>query len=347
MRIVQTFWSGGGSLLQYSYGWPNAEFNLMSWALSCCSLCEHFKEVELYTDKRGYNVLIEKLQLPYTKVHIIYDDDLCLPQHWAYAKVKTYSMQEEPFLHVDGDMYFPKPISDEILSAQLIAQNREIGTVYYRSMMNRILRHPEIHLPQCISDSLKKQEIASYNMGIFGGHDIAFIRDYCNQSFEFLSSNHMNDPTKIYAREVCNILFEQVLFAVLADKEKRFVATIGRPVCDKGYTSYEFCNLTDYENKNFFHILGGHKGSSAICYALERILLKHYPKYFKLIIELFPRNHPRLFPFTCNIQKTSKIINDSFDAFLDEKNDAEYIKVLTPTTMESIKLMTPRTRGIR
>lgn len=74
---------------------------------------EHFDQVELYTDKRGYEVLIEKLHLPYTQVHVIYDDSLCLPQHWAYAKIKTYSLQTEPFLHIDGDMYFPKPISQE------------------------------------------------------------------------------------------------------------------------------------------------------------------------------------------------------------------------------------------
>ena len=66
MRIVQTFWSGGGNPLIKSFGWPHAEYNLMSWALSCCSLREHYDEVALYTDKQGYEVLIEKLNLPYT-----------------------------------------------------------------------------------------------------------------------------------------------------------------------------------------------------------------------------------------------------------------------------------------
>ena len=35
MRIVQTFWSGGKSLLQDGFGWLHPEYNLMSWALSC------------------------------------------------------------------------------------------------------------------------------------------------------------------------------------------------------------------------------------------------------------------------------------------------------------------------
>ncbi len=100
MKIVQTFWSGGKDPTEYSYGWLHAEYNLMSWALSCLSLRKYYNQVELYTDQRGYDVLIKKLHLPYTAVHVVYDDNLCLPQHWAYAKLKTYSMQTEPFLHI-------------------------------------------------------------------------------------------------------------------------------------------------------------------------------------------------------------------------------------------------------
>ena len=320
MRIVQTFWSGGGSPLEKTYGWPTAEHNLMSWALSCCSLRKHYDSVELYTDKRGYDVLIGMLHLPYTDVHVVYDDSLCLPVHWAYAKIKTYSMQEEPFLHIDGDMYFPKSISEQVLTAPLITQNREIGTGYYRSMMERILRHPEIHLPECIRASLGNKNIASYNMGIFGGHDLVFIKNFCNQAFDFLRSNQMNDATKKYAWEECNILFEQVLFAVLADLHNKDVATIGRPMHDEGYMSHEFCNLTDYKNKSFFHILGGHKGSKAVCYALERTLLTYYPEYFERIVKLFPLNHTRLAPTKAASSKASPGSKGSgFEKFLAEK----------------------------
>ena len=37
-RIIQTFWSSHGSTLLSSYGWPHAEYNLMSWALNSLSL---------------------------------------------------------------------------------------------------------------------------------------------------------------------------------------------------------------------------------------------------------------------------------------------------------------------
>ena len=180
MRIVQTFWTGGQDPLKYGFGWPHAEYNLMSWALSCLSLLKHYDEVVLYTDSAGKRILIDELHLPYTDVQVVFDDAEWLPQHWALAKIKTYSMQTEPFLHVDGDIYVPRPLPEEILSAPLIAQNREIGTIYYRRMMDRILSYPEILIPEYIQKALSEESIPSYNMGFFGGSDLAFIRHYCD-----------------------------------------------------------------------------------------------------------------------------------------------------------------------
>mgnify|MGYP000084925178 FL=1 len=70
MKIVQTFWSGGANPLEKAYGWPLPEYNMMSWVLSCLSLRKYYDDVELYTDKLGYELLIEKLRLPYTYVHV-------------------------------------------------------------------------------------------------------------------------------------------------------------------------------------------------------------------------------------------------------------------------------------
>ena len=85
MRIVQTFWSGGKSLLQDGFGWLHPEYNLMSWALSCLSLREHYDEVALYTDSEGKRILIDELHLPYTEVNVVFDDFPCLPQPTSSA----------------------------------------------------------------------------------------------------------------------------------------------------------------------------------------------------------------------------------------------------------------------
>lgn len=188
------------------------------------------------------------MNLPYTKVHVVFNENLCLPNHWAYAKIKTYSLQEKPFIHIDGDIYIPKPFPKEFLQAPLIAQNREIGTVYYREMMNRVFDHSGIRIPQFIVNGIREDSIASYNMGVFGGNDLEFIWDYCKKAFAFVEDNHLNDSSCPQSRVDCNLLFEQMFFAAQADMNNKKVAVLRRPMYDEGYTSRDFCNLTNFEN---------------------------------------------------------------------------------------------------
>lgn len=275
MRIVQTFWTGNHNPLEDGFGWPHAEYNLMSWTLSCLSLREHYDEVVLYTDTAGKRILIDELHLPYTDVQVVFDDFPCLPQHWALAKIKTYSLQTKPFLHVDGDIYVPHPLPEDVFAAPLIAQNREIGTIYYRRMMDRILSHSEIKLPDYIEQGLREESIASYNMGFFGGSDLGFIHDFCKEVFRFMEENRMNDPQCPHSHVDCNVFFEQVIFAMMVDRGHKDVACVlGRDMRDNGYTRGEFCDLAHYDAHPFHHLLGGHKRNSKVLLSLEQLMLR-------------------------------------------------------------------------
>ena len=295
MRYIHTFWSGTSNPMFGSYGWKSSEYNLMSWALSCYSLRRLSDDVALYTDKKGYELLVSKLQLPYTEVNVVYDENLCLPQHWAYAKIKTYSLQTKPFVHVDGDVYLCEALPEIVLSSSVIVQNREIGTGYYRNMMDRILACKNIILPTYIREALENESISSYNMGFFGGNDLRFIKFYCEEVFRFMESNRMNDLDNPSAKVDCNVFFEQVFLAALADREGIHVSDVlGRSMYDEGYGFKEFCNLTHYGEQPFFHILGGHKKNSYICRLLEQTLWRRCPEYIWKIYNLFPWKHARL-----------------------------------------------------
>ena len=287
MRIIQTFWSGGRDPLQYGYGWRHAEHNLMSWALSCCSLFNDSANAEIYTDQRGYDVLIEKLHLPYTAVHVVYDDHLCLPQHWAYAKIKTYSMQTEPFLHVDGDVYISKPLPEEVHNAPLVVQNEEIGTAYYRSMLDSILKIPNVWLPDYVRAVLDGQLLPSYNMGVFGGNDLKFIHDYCKEATSFIFRNELNNTANPHSHVDCNVFFEQMLFAIISKKHGRELSkVIPCAVKDNGYTHSDFCDLYNYREKGFFHLLGGHKRVQQTFHNVADILLTHFPKFYDHVLDI-------------------------------------------------------------
>lgn len=74
MKIIQSFWTGKNNDLEHSYGWLSNKYHYMSWILSCNQLRKYYDEVELFTDSLGYTILIEKLKLPYTNVHVVLDE---------------------------------------------------------------------------------------------------------------------------------------------------------------------------------------------------------------------------------------------------------------------------------
>lgn len=298
----------------------------MSWALSCLSLRRYYDHVVLYTDSIGKHVLIDLLHLPYTEVNVVFDDFECLPQHWALAKIYTYSIQKEPFIHVDGDVYLSHPLSKDVLSAPLVAQNKEVGTGYYRRMVdNGILRISSIQIPEFIQEEIMSNSIPSYNMGFFGGSDLTFIQYYCNSVFDFFAVNKMNDPKSPNSKTSCNVFFEQAFLAVLAEKTCRNVVSVyDRAVLDNGYSTSCFCDLDNYFSHPFFHLLGGHKRNKSVVVSLVRALLRLYPDDYLQVLGLFPSMNVRLsynrndtvfaltskYPDKC--RKELSIIGDSF-----------------------------------
>lgn len=294
MKVVQTFWTGNKSLLKDNFGWINPQYHLMSWALSCLSLKENYKDVVLYTDSNGYKVFAQLLELPYKDVIIQYNNLSCPEPHWAYPKVLTYSLQNEPFIHVDGDVYLPNKLSPHVEMSGLIAQNLEKGSSYYKNMMNDVLQRG-ISLPAYLKEELDKDSIGSYNAGILGGNNLELIKEYCQTAFHIIESNHLNDISSQKVNINNNILFEQILFYAISHTHDQPVATvIDHCVRDNGYNYEDFCNFYMYNNTKLMHILGGHKRNSRICELLGKTLLNKYPDYYKRILELFPYNHKRL-----------------------------------------------------
>ena len=318
MRIVQTFWTAGQDPLKHSFGWSHPQYNLMSWALSCLSLREHYDDVELYTDSAGYHILIEVLGLPYTKTHVVFDDFKCLPHHWALAKIKTYSMQTEPFIHVDGDVYLPQPLPKEIENAPLVAQNEEECTDYYRRMVEQIVVSHEILLYDWLDEQINATNMPSYNMGIFGGSDLEFIHTYCKKVFNFMEINHINDQANLQSSANCNVFIEQIFFASLVKKNQKEVNCLFQHLIkDNGYSYVEFCDLLDFFCRPYFHILGGHKLSADVSKTLENLLVYKFPDFYWKVCLMFSDVHPRL--ISCQVQTSGLSIEKSIAMYEDFK----------------------------
>ena len=334
--------------MKCSFGWLHPEYNLMSWALSCLSLRRHYDEVALYTDSVGKHVLIDLLHLPYTEVNVVFDGFKCLPHHWALAKVHTYSLQEKPFIHVDGDVYAAQPFSVKGISSQLFVQNKEQSTGFYGKMVERILSCPGLVVPETVQNAVKEGSVPSYNMGVFGGCGISDIHSYCDFVLRFVNGNSLNDTKSPNSSISCNVFMEQMLFAVFADDNNLPVSYVDeRQIRDDGYTVADFCDLDSYDDGGYYHILGGHKQNNTVANMLERCVLRNAPHHYMLVKGLFPSRNIRF--IDTDAELIGNLFTDSsledymsaFDAFQNkwrflgkdelleqERTSAEYVRSL-------------------
>ena len=286
MRIIQSLKIDKG--IADSSGWMSPEFNWMSWSLSCLQLTKLHGKVELYTNTYGKEVLIDILKLPYYKVHVVLDDvKPCHPSLWAYSKLYVYSLQEEPFLHIDGDVFLWERLPDNLLNVQIAVQNIEIDADNYYSGISEQVNNADFLLPDCITkQQLQEKQIFAYNCGIVGGNDIAFIKKYTNAAFEFINSNAEN-ITKLQTPEKLNVYFEQYLLYCLA-KENNIQPTYyyQQAVGPMNYKNHFFVNFLDVPYKTkFIHTIGTFKQNIGTCLMLAKRLRKDYPERYSNILD--------------------------------------------------------------
>ena len=295
MRIVQSAWAcNQPNLLTTNSGWLAPEYNLMGWALSCLQLKQYHKDVILYSDSVSAKILIDTLQLPYSEVVCNLDVlNTYHPQLWALPKIYTYSQQEKPFLHVDGDVFIWKKFDDDLLKSNLIAQNVESATKYYEKIMQSLESSLTYFPQEIIVERELKNPILAYNAGIFGGTDISFFKEYTGKAFEFVDKNIAN-LSKINVTNF-NIFFEQYLFYCLIKKNKLNVGVlIPEIIGDNQYKGFGDFARVPYE-KHYLHLLGVYKKREFICKQMANRLRQDYPLYYYRIIELFKKQKTPLF----------------------------------------------------
>jgi len=75
-------------------------------------------------------------------------------------------------------------LSDDLLNSQLIAQNLEVNQACYTLPVKKVVPYLP-YKPEFILSNTKGK-ITAVNMGIVGGHDISFFKQYTNFIYEFI-----------------------------------------------------------------------------------------------------------------------------------------------------------------
>ena len=281
MKIVQSYWSKPGN---ENCSWLIKEMHYYCWALSCLKLKQFYDKVELVTDKKGKEVLIDQLGLPYDSVKVVLDDiNDYSTELWALGKIYAYQIQDEPFIHVDGDICVWDKFPERIESAGLIAQHEErdyeFAIVHFNELLNANLDYYPKEIIQ-----FRQQEnnaIVEANAGIFGGNDIEFIKDYCEEAFRFVNKS-MDKALSVKHSGMFNTVFEQYLFYCMANQRHKKIDYLFEDKIDTNFE--EMVRVTDIPyNSKFIHLLSYHKKPLLHNQKIMQHLWYEFPKYYERV----------------------------------------------------------------
>lgn len=293
MKIVQSFWTkpflaNTADVFESraNGGWTHRLLNYYSWTLSSLQIKKFYPEIELYTDTLGKSLLIDKLQLPYTKVYTVLDElSGANDALWALGKLKTYECQRAPFMHVDSDVFIFKAFDADFISSGLIAQNKESSIVNYSNTFNQLCKTYG-YVPDCFLPYANLPLINCCNAGILGGNNIAFFQAFTKEATAFLVKNEAvisENPDRLCIGNL-NMIFEQVLFYYLAQQSHEPITYLFPDVIDVPPQIGYFHDLDRFNG--FVHCLGDYKKDKLSYTVLEEILRTEYVQYFNRIHSL-------------------------------------------------------------
>lgn len=264
------------------------KYYYFSLAYSCLQIKKFYQYNEIVANDNGISLVMDTLKLPYESVRQLPDKLNNLPKGlWAYPKVLSYSMQEEPFIHVDNDVYIWERFPKEFESADLVAQNIEVPISVYRDGINAIKKYFPVY-PQWLNSysHYSKQEFIGANAGVIGGNDIEFLRRYADCAVKAIDDNSglwsMEDTPSLGNT---NVVYEQLLFYHMAIKEQKHITTLFDGKDNGQYQSLYNFDDVPYDS-TYIHCLGECKKKIEICKKLEYRLCADYYEYYNRIVSL-------------------------------------------------------------
>lgn len=297
MNIVQSFWThplsyhGASSSQPYCGGWLSEKHHAISWAFSLAQLRKfhpHLK-IELLTDQAGYSWLINRIGLEYDEVKVEMD---VLNKYenifWCLGKVYAYSRQEEPFIHVDGDIYVWQALDRLMAGKKMLVQNFEVNHPMYRDALNDSIVS-NITVPVALRHMLPEHmDIVSANLGVAGCNDMELVNDFCRVSFDFVNANREN-IVHSYEKGNHNMLYEQLLFTQMAIQKYGSKEVIGTVIPDE---YGQVAGLTRFgsvpQHVKYVHMIGVSKTLAIPANHLEYRFAYEYPRQYQHIRQLYP-----------------------------------------------------------
>jgi hypothetical protein len=290
MKAVWTYWSRPAESGR-STPWRTQLHHFLAWGLSLHAARKHYPETVLVTDRNGKKLLIEKLGLPFahvsTELDRLRDVD---PGWWALGKLVSYSMQPQPFIHIDTDAFLWKRLPPEVEAAPVIAQCPEIRTNKHDCYQGEIERafiahHAKLPTEWEWERSLDTPQFREENCGIVGGQNVAFLRYFAETALDLVLSPANASAWRSLGVKFCyNMVIEQYLLSALIGFHRYHPESPFKGIKAKYlFTSWEEgLDQNRTARLGFTHLMGGAKSHPAVARRLEDRLRRDDPGYFRL-----------------------------------------------------------------
>jgi len=279
MKAVWSFWSRPYQGRK-GRSWRGPQDHMFAWGLSLELARRHYPDTVLVTDTPGKKLLVDRLGLVFgevsTELDRLRDAD---PGWWALGKLVAYSIQSEPFVHLDTDVFLWRPLPVWLTSAPVFVQCPEHHAFGRercdpRQVAMLFERHG-LSLP-AEWDWAVSQAGATFreeSCGILGGNRVDFVRYYAQASIDLvMNPAHAGAWAEVENKDGFNMLVEQFWLAACGNYHSYAPESPFRGV----RIAHLFPSMDEAFNPaaaarvGFTHLLGDSKAHPEISARLER-----------------------------------------------------------------------------
>lgn len=291
MRAVWSFWTKPHQA-GHGFHWREPIHHLLAWGLSFRLAQGHYPETVLVTDSPGRTLLVDRLGLPFTHVSTELDRlREADPSWWALGKLLAYGVQDQPFVHLDTDVFLWQPLPDRLASAPVLAQHRETYSVadeqYGVRTVEDAFARAGLSLPAEWewSRSCDARRFDAANCGILGGRDVGFIQAYARLALDLvLSPRHAPAWAAVRDKASLNVTVEQFLLPACVGFHRFDPGSPHRGI----YLRYLFPSTgaafdpAQAERLGFTHLLADAKRNAQVTARLEERFRREDPAFYHL-----------------------------------------------------------------
>jgi hypothetical protein len=268
------------SILDLDY--KSFRLNFYTYLLSALLIKKHGYEIDMYCDEYSYNIYS---MIPYNNITIVdFAEDGIDSKFWIYGKIKTHSLMNEPYVHIDGDVFlFRDVIGDNLKKYGSVVQmieNEKMMNSFYENYNKSI--DPFLKLNDNIN--WNKYNLSAYNCGVVGFNDMTMKNKYANTVKNTLlalsKSADFNDIKHKYSGMF--LIVEQSYLYYLLNEENRkpFEILNINEVVKRNYNWNSVANEMGY-----VHLWGHTKYKDSTIEAIKLKIKSFFSEYYYIIEE--------------------------------------------------------------